>query len=49
MRGLMRSVLGLFKPEPSMTNSNPDAPGDGSNQGPDGTQAEVAFRVPGMS
>jgi hypothetical protein len=49
MHRLLRSVLDLFNPEASITDSNADAPGGGSSKGPDGTQAEVAFRVPGMS
>jgi len=49
MREFLRSVLGLFKPHPSEANRNPDPRGDGSNERPDGDQAEVAFRVSGMS
>jgi hypothetical protein len=49
MREFLRSILGLFKPKPSGANTSLETPGDGSNQSPDGTEAEVAVRVPGMS
>jgi hypothetical protein len=49
MREFFRSVLGLFKSPPTGVNCNPEPGGDGSNQRPDGSQDEVAFRVPGMS
>jgi hypothetical protein len=49
MCGFFRSVLGLFKPQPSEANRDPVPRGDGSNKRLDGAQAEVAFRVPGMS
>jgi hypothetical protein len=32
-----------------MTNSDPQPPVDGSNKGLDGTRADAAFHVPGMS
>ena len=49
MREYFRSVLGLFKPQPSEADHNPEPVGDGSNTRSDGAQSEVAFRVPGMS
>jgi hypothetical protein len=49
MREFLRSVLGMFKPGPSGANANLKPPGDGSNKSPDGAEAEVALRVPGMS
>jgi hypothetical protein len=49
MRDFFRSVLGLFKPQPSEANRSPEPRGDGSNRSLDGPQAEFAFRVPGMS
>jgi hypothetical protein len=49
MRDFFRSVLGLFKPQPSEADRNPEPRGDGSNKRLDGDQSEVAFRVPGMS
>ena len=49
MRGLFRSVLGLFKPESSEISRNPEPRRDGSNEKTDPDQAEVVFRVPGMS
>jgi hypothetical protein len=49
MREYFRSVLGLFKPQPSGVDRNPEAACAGSNQRPDGAPSEVAFRVPGMS
>jgi hypothetical protein len=49
MRDFFRSVLGLFKAQPSGANTNPKPGDDSSNKRPDGAQAEVAFRVPGMS
>jgi hypothetical protein len=49
MRDFFRSVLGLFKPKPAGANANAEPGGDGSNKSPDGAEAEVAFRVPGMS
>ena len=49
MRDFFHSVLGLFKAQPSGPNTTPQSPGDGSKKKPNGAQAEVAFRVPGMS
>ena len=49
MRDFFRSVLGLFKPKPSGATANLEPLGDGSNKSSDGSEAEVAFRVPGMS
>jgi hypothetical protein len=49
MHRFFRSVLGLFKPQPFEANRNPEPAGDGTNQRLAGAQAEVAFRVPGMS
>jgi hypothetical protein len=49
MRDFFRSVLGWFKPQSSGANTDPEPPGDGTYKSPDGAQAEVAFRVPGMS
>jgi len=49
MREFFRSVLGLFKSQPFEANRNPESAGDGTKQRLGGAQAEVAFRVPGMS
>jgi hypothetical protein len=49
MRDFFRSVLGLFKPQPSGANTNPEPCGDSSSERLDGAQAKVAFRVPAMS
>jgi hypothetical protein len=43
------SVLGLFKSQPSAADRSSDPVGAGSKKRSDDAQAEVAFRVPGMS
>jgi hypothetical protein len=52
MRGLFRSVLGLFTGGSAMTGrSSSNSPDDsgGSVPGPEDTPHQAAFRVPGMT